>query len=77
MQDLTRLLYLLNKKPSKVQVPPDGAQLLDWSEGILERYLQTQVVILHFLSQQYMYNCSDFYLSIGTNPPDITTTITN
>ena len=43
MQDLTRLLYLLNKNPAKVQVPPDGAQLLDWSEGILERYLQTQV----------------------------------
>ena len=43
MQDLTRLLYLLNKKPSRVQVPPDGTQLLNWSEQILGRYLQTQV----------------------------------
>lgn len=43
MQDLTRLLYLLNKNPAKIQVPPDGAQLLTWSQSILERYLQTQV----------------------------------
>ena len=72
MQDLTRLLYLLNKNPSKVQVPPDGAQLLEWSEGILERYLQTQVC--------YYTSCSTIavtFTCLGTNSPDITTTITN
>jgi len=43
MQDVTRLLYLLNKKPHNVQMPPDGMQLLSWSEEILRRYLQSQV----------------------------------
>ena len=43
MQDVTRLLYLLNKKPQNVQMPPDGMQLLNWSEEILKRYLQSQV----------------------------------
>ena len=43
MQDVTRLLYLLNKKPHNVQMPPDGMQLLNWSEEILRRYLQSQV----------------------------------
>lgn len=63
MQDLTRLLYLLNKNPSKVQVPPDGAQLLSWSEQILERYLQTQVGVVIWnkfewkvTSMLYMHN---------------------
>ena len=43
MQDVTRLLYLLNKKPQNIQIPPDGLQLLNWSEDILKRYLQSQV----------------------------------
>ena len=43
MQDVTRLLYLLNKNPRNVQIPPDGMQLLNWSEEILKRYLQSQV----------------------------------
>ena len=43
MQDVTRLLYLLNKKPQNIQIPPDGMQLLNWSEDILKRYLQSQV----------------------------------
>lgn len=42
MQDVTRLLYLLNKKPQNIQMPPDGMQLLNWSEEILKRYLQSQ-----------------------------------
>jgi len=62
MQDVTRLLYLLNKKPQNVQMPPDGMQLLNWSEEILRRYLQSQVsnkqvfyilcVYLYVLQQQ-------------------------
>ena len=43
MRDVTRLLYLLNKKPSNVQMPADGMTLLDWSEKILNRYLKSQV----------------------------------
>lgn len=43
MQDVTRLLYLLNKKPSKVKMPVDGVQLMRWSENILKRYLASQV----------------------------------
>ena len=43
MQDVTRLLYLLNKKPSAVEMPADGLQLLKWSQQILERYLTSQV----------------------------------
>ena len=43
MRDLTRLLYMLNKKPDKVRIPPDGIQILIWSEQILNRYLSAQV----------------------------------
>ena len=43
MRDVTRLLYLLNKKSSVVEIPPDGIQLLSWSEQILQRYLASQV----------------------------------
>ena len=50
MRDVTRLLYLLNKKPSAIEVPPDGVQLLAWSEQILQRYLASQV---SHLEQQY------------------------
>lgn len=42
MRDLTRLLYMLNKKPENVRIPPDGLQLLTWSEQILNRYLVAQ-----------------------------------
>ena len=52
MQDVTRLLYLLNKKPQNIQMPPDGMQLLNWSEEILKRYLQSQV------SSKLYYNCT-------------------
>jgi hypothetical protein len=43
MRDVTRLLYLLNKKPSAIEIPPDGTQLLSWSDQILQRYLASQV----------------------------------
>ena len=43
MRDLTRLLYMVNKKPENVRIPPDGLQLLTWSEQILNRYLVAQV----------------------------------
>lgn len=43
MRDLTRLLYILNKKQETVRIPPDGIPLLDWSEQILNRYLTAQV----------------------------------
>lgn len=46
MRDVTRLLYLLNKKPSAIEIPPDGVQLLTWSEQILQRYLASQVIAL-------------------------------
>lgn len=42
MRDVTRVLYLLNKKPSKVQMPVDGIQLVKWSENILKRYTASQ-----------------------------------
>ncbi|XP_019850374.1 PREDICTED: uncharacterized protein LOC109581058 [Amphimedon queenslandica] len=42
MRDLTRLLYMLNKKPEKVRIPPDGLRLLIWSEQILNKYLLAQ-----------------------------------
>ena len=51
MRDVTRLLYLLNKKPSAIEIPPDGVQLLVWSEQILQRYLASQV---SHLEQQYL-----------------------
>ena len=60
MQDVTRLLYLLNKNPRNVQIPPDGMQLLNWSEEILKRYLQSQVsnklkdTIITFLIVMYL-----------------------
>ena len=43
MSDITRLLYLLNKRASAVEMPPDGIQLLIWSEQILHRYLASHV----------------------------------
>jgi hypothetical protein len=42
MRDVTRLLYLLNKKSTAIEIPPDGMQLLSWSEQILQRYLESQ-----------------------------------
>ena len=45
MRDVTRLLYLLNKRSSAIEIPPDGLQLLSWSEQILQRYLVSQVHI--------------------------------
>ncbi len=47
MSDITRLLYLLNKKPSAVEMPPDGVQLLTWSEQILHRYQASHVRTTH------------------------------
>ena len=44
MRDVTRLLYLLNKRSSTIEVPPDGLELLSWSEQILQRYLTSKVV---------------------------------
>ena len=43
MSDITRLLFLLNKKPENVEMPPDGMQLLEWSEQTLHHYLESQV----------------------------------
>ena len=43
IRDLSRLLFILNAKPEAVRIPPDGVQLLDWSEQILNRYLTAQV----------------------------------
>ena len=43
MSDITRLLFLLNKKPTNVEMPPDGMHLLDWSEQTLHHYLESQV----------------------------------
>ena len=43
MSDITRLLFLLNKKPESVEMPPDGMQLLEWSEQTLHHYLESQV----------------------------------
>ena len=34
---------MINKKPDNVRIPPDGIQLLSWSEQILNRYLSAQV----------------------------------
>ena len=42
MRDVTRLLYLLNKRPENVEVPPDGLKLLSWAERILQRYVAAQ-----------------------------------
>lgn len=38
MRDVTRLLYILNKRPENVEIPPDGVKLLSWAERILQRY---------------------------------------
>ena len=43
MGDVTRLLFLLNKKPGNIEMPPDGLQLLEWSEQTLKHYLDSQV----------------------------------
>ena len=42
MRDVTRLLYLLNKRPENVEIPPDGVKLLAWAERILQRYVAAQ-----------------------------------
>ena len=42
-KDLTRLLELLNKRPSAVEMPVDGLELVMKSERLLQRYLQSQV----------------------------------
>lgn len=47
MRDVTRLLYLLNKKSSAIEIPPDGIQLLTWSDQILQRYMASQVLCLN------------------------------
>ena len=43
IRDLSRLLFILNKKPQSVQMPPDGLKLLTWAEHILTRYKVAQV----------------------------------
>ena len=43
IRDVTRLLYILNKKPSRLQMPPDGLELMKWSKKILRKYESTQV----------------------------------
>lgn len=59
MRDVTRLLYLLNKKSSAIEIPPDGLQLLSWSEQILHRYLASKVhtwmYMLNNLQQIVLY----------------------
>lgn len=42
IRDVTRLLYLLNKKPANVRMPVDGLQLVQWSKSILKRYVASQ-----------------------------------
>lgn len=47
IKDLSRLLFLLNKKPQSVQMPSDGLKLLTWAEHILNRYKTAQVYIIN------------------------------
>lgn len=60
MSDITRLLFLLNKKPENVEMPPDGMQLLEWSEQTLNHYLESQVR-LHTL-QLLLYSTAHRWL---------------
>ena len=66
MRDVTRLLYLLNKRSSVVQMPPDGIQLLSWSEQILLRYQASQVNSDSYLNlnRKEILKCSHSRLSI-------------
>ena len=48
MRDATRLLYLLNTKATRLRIPPDGMELMKWSEKILKRYLASQVAFACF-----------------------------
>ncbi len=59
MSDITRLLFLLNKKPENVEMPPDGMQLLEWSEQTLHHYLESQVrlhALLLYFAQVACFN---------------------
>ena len=52
INDVTRLLYLLNKTRSKVKMPVDGVELMRWSEKILKRYLASQVLIISYITTE-------------------------
>eukprot|EP00118_Oscarella_pearsei_P001443 m.7459 g.7459 ORF g.7459 m.7459 type:complete len:340 (+) comp18718_c0_seq1:83-1102(+) len=41
VKDLTRLLFLLNKKPKSIKMPSDGLHLLTWAEHLLSRFQET------------------------------------
>ena len=67
MGDITRLLFLLNKKPSNIEMPPDGMQLLEWSEQTLQHYLDSQVRITYTcgtIRGQLSFHTSDRYTYI-------------
>ncbi|CAH1794397.1 unnamed protein product [Owenia fusiformis] len=42
IQQLTRVLNLLHKKPNQLRMPPDGNTLLKWAERILKLYIASK-----------------------------------
>nr|XP_006814654.1 PREDICTED: uncharacterized protein LOC100368931 [Saccoglossus kowalevskii] len=42
IRDLSRVLFILNKKDSQLKVPPDGNQLLKWAASTLKNYENCQ-----------------------------------
>ncbi|XP_070579507.1 uncharacterized protein [Ptychodera flava] len=42
MRDLSRVLFILNKKETSLKMPPDGNELLKWAARILKNYENCQ-----------------------------------
>ncbi|XP_062508196.1 uncharacterized protein LOC134184505 [Corticium candelabrum] len=65
IRDLSRLLFILNKKPQSVQMPPDGLKLLTWAEHILTRYKVAQPGRVEDAEQSGPMNADDIEAQIG------------
>ena len=66
IRDVTRVLYLLNKKPSNVKMPVDGPQLMRWADSILKRYLAAQVCA-HMYTHMYTHMNTHMYTHMYTH----------
>ncbi|XP_072044384.1 uncharacterized protein [Amphiura filiformis] len=44
IRDLSRVLFLLNKKEDKIKMPPDGVELLIWAQQIVNKYTECQKI---------------------------------
>ena len=44
IRDLSRVLFIINKKEDKIKMPPDGVELLMWAQQIVNKFVECQKV---------------------------------